>query len=183
MDILIKWITQNAAVTTWITLISLFGVLITIVALILQVKEKKRKAIYYTINSTVLVGNEVSKIEEIKVLFQDKKVDTVIISKIKLWNGGNEILEMCDFYPENGLKIAVPKTKKILTAKVSEETDDTCKVRVQKNMQDENELLIDFYCLEPRQGATIIVYHTNINEKETNLIGKIKGGKISRCVL
>ena len=89
METLTKWIAENPVVTTWITIISLLGVAITVIALILQVKDKKRKAIYYTINSTILIDNEVSKIDGMKILFYDKKVDTVVISKIKLWNGGN----------------------------------------------------------------------------------------------
>ncbi len=178
MEALTKWIAENPVVTTWITIISLLGVIVTVIALILQVKDKKRKTIYYTINSTVLVDNEVSRIDGIKILFHDKKVDTVVISKIKLWNGGNEILEESDFYPDYELGIAVPITEKILAATVIEETDETCKIMVQNSVQNENEMRINFYCLEPRQGATIIVYHTNIDEKETNVMGKIKGGKV-----
>lgn len=95
-----------------------------------------------------------------------------------MWNGGNEILEESDFYPNCELKITVSETEKILTAVVIEETDETCKVRVQNSIQNENEMLINFYCLEPQQGATITVYHTNIDENKTDLMGKIKGGKV-----
>ena len=177
-----EWLTQliekYPVVTTWITLISLFGVLITIIALILQIKDKKRRAIYYTISSTVLIDNEISQIEGIKILFQDKKVDTVEISSINLWNGGNEILEETSFYPEHELKIVVPHGEKILAATVIEETDDTCKVNVKISEESLNEVTISFYCLEPKQGATINIYHTNVKENGIELIGKIKGGKV-----
>lgn len=178
MEALTKWIAENPVVTTWITIISLVGVVITIIALILQIKDKKKRAIYYTVNSTVLVDNEVSRIDGIKILFHDKKIDTVVVSKIKLWNGGNEILETSDFYPSHELSISVSQNEKILAAIVNEETDETCKVNVQNSAQGENVRMIDFYCLEPRQGATITIYHTNIDEKETKVIGKIKGGKV-----
>lgn len=178
MGALTKWIAENPVVTTWITIISLAGVVITIVALILQIKDKKKRAIYYTINSTVLVDNEVSRIDGIKILFHDKEIETVVVSKIKLWNGGNEILETSDFYPGYELSITVPQNEKILAAIVNEETEETCKISVQNATQNENKRLINFYCLEPRQGATLTIYHTNIDEKETELIGKIKGGKV-----
>ena len=97
---LTKWISENPVVTTWITIISLVGVVGTLIALILQIKDKKKKAIFYTLSTTVLVDNEVSKIEGIKILFNDEPVSTVVISGIKLWNGGNEILEENSFYPE-----------------------------------------------------------------------------------
>ena len=95
-----------------------------------------------------------------------------------MWNGGNEILETSDFYPSYELSIKVPQNEKILAAIVNEETDETCKVNVQNSTQVENVRRIDFYCLEPRQGATITIYHTNIDEKGTEVIGKIKGGKV-----
>lgn len=178
MEALTNWIANNPVITTWITIISLLGVIITVIALILQVKDKGRKAIYYTITSTVLVDNEVSQIDGIEILFHDKKVNTVAISNIKLWNGGNEILEESDFYPENELKIIVPESEKILAATIIEVTDDTCKLNVQIANQKVNQALVSFYCLEPRQGATINIYHTNVDVKDTELIGKIKGGKV-----
>ena len=101
------------------------------------------------------------------------------ISTIKLWNGGNEILEESDFYPEHELKIVVPQNEKILAAAVIEETDDTCKVKIAAPNRKENEIVVSFYCLEPQQGATINVYHTNVNERETELVGKIKDGKVT----
>lgn len=178
MNELTKWIAENPVVTTWVTMISLIGVLITIVALILQIKDKKRRAVYYTMSSTILVNNEVSQIDGIKILFKDKEIDTVAISNIKLWNGGNEILEESDFYPENELKIVVPETEKILATRIIEEADDTCKLKINISKERTNEAVISFYCLEPQQGATISLYHTNIKEKDTKLIGKIKGGKV-----
>ena len=178
MNELTKWIAENPVVTTCITMISLLGVVITIIAFILQIRDKKRRAIYYTMSSTILVDNEVSQIEGIKILFRNKEIDTVVISNIKLWNGGNEILEESDFYPENELKIVVPETEKILAAKIIEETDDTCKLKINISKERTNEAVISFYCLEPQQGATICLYHTNIKEKDTKLIGKIKGGKV-----
>lgn len=178
MSALTQWIADNPVVTTWITLISLLGVLVTVIALILQIRDKKRRAIYYTISSTTLVDGEVSQIKGIKILFQDKEVSTVAISTIKLWNGGNETLEQSDFYPEHELKIVVPQNEKILASAVIEETDDTCKVEIAALNHKENEVVISFYCFEPQQGATINVYHTNINERETELVGKIKDGKV-----
>lgn len=178
MEGLTKWIAENPVVTTWITVISLVGVVFTITALILQIRDKKKKAIYYTIVSTVLVDNEVSQLERIKILFDNEEVGTVVISNIKLWNGGNEILEKTDFYPEHELKLVVPVSERILGAKMAEETDDVCKINIQISETKVNEALISFYCLEPHQGAIINVYHTNINSEETEIKGKIKGGKI-----
>lgn len=178
MNELTAWITENPVVSTWITVISLLGVVVTVIALIMQIKDKKRRAIHYIITSTVLVDKKLSQIEGIKILYQDKKVDNVAISEVKIWNGGNEFLEEKDFYPNNELKIVVPTAEKIIAATIIEETDNMCGMQVQISKQKENEAILSFYCLEPHQGAIINVYHTNVNEKETKVIGKIKGGKV-----
>lgn len=178
MEALTQWIAEHPVVTTWITLISLIGVFVTITAWVMQIRDKKRRAIFYTIATTVLIDDEITQIDGIKILFHNKEVASVGISNIKLWNSGNELLESSDFYPGHELRIVVPKDEKILAATVIEETDDTCKVDVQISKLNTNQALVSFYCLEPRQGATINVYHTNVSEREVELEGKIKGGKV-----
>lgn len=80
MERLSQWITENPVISMWITLISLIGVLVTVIAWIMQIKDRKHKAIYYTISSNVLVDNEISELDVIKVLFQEKEVSTIAVS-------------------------------------------------------------------------------------------------------
>ncbi len=47
MNRLTQWIADNPVITTWITLISLIGVVITVIALIMQIRDKKRKIICF----------------------------------------------------------------------------------------------------------------------------------------
>lgn len=178
MDRVTQWIADNPVISTWITFISLFGVIITVVALLIQISDKKRRAVFYTMTSNVLLDNEISQIEGIKVLFNEEIVDTIVISNLKIWNGGNQILERTDFYPEKELKVVVPKDCRMLAATVVDETEETCKVNIELQDDKTNEAIITFYCLEPKQGATFNIYHTNVDEKKTVLGGKIKDGKI-----
>ncbi len=76
----------------------------------------------------------------------------------------------------NAFNVTIPKTEKILAANIVDQTEDTCKAEF--TIVDNNVAAFTFYCLEPEQGATINLYHTNINEVETKVEGKIKGGKI-----
>jgi len=177
MEKLTQWITENPVVTTWITIISLLGVAITVIALIIQIKDKKRKAIFYSITTNVLLDNKVSMIDGIRVTFHDEEVRNIAISTVKIWNGGNELLEASDFYSGKELKLEIPINERILAAKVLDETEDTCKVNATIAEQN-NAVQISFYCLEPKQGATINIYHTNIEEDSIYLIGRIKGGKL-----
>lgn len=47
MNRLTQWIADNPVITTWITLISLIGVVIIVIALIMQIRDKKRKIICF----------------------------------------------------------------------------------------------------------------------------------------
>lgn len=178
MEKFATWIAENPNVSAWITIISLFGVLITVVALILQVKDKKRRVIYYMITSNVILEKKVSQIEGVEVRFKGEEVGNIVATSIKFWNGGNESLEASDFYPENELCVAVPIGEKILSASIAGESEDTCKVGVHINEETPNMAKVTFYCLEPKQGATINVYHTNTDEEKTVFSGKIKTGKL-----
>lgn len=162
MNRLTQWIADNPVITTWITLISLIGVVITVIALIMQIRDKKRKIICFIKNSNVLLDNTISCIDGIKVFFHQDEVSTIAVTTIKIWNGGNVILEMSDFYPEKELKAMVPEPEKILAANVVDQTEDTCKAEIK--LVNKNEAVFTFYCLEPGQGATINIYHTNIEE-------------------
>lgn len=178
MKELTQWITAHPEVSTWITIISVFGVIVSLIALILQIKDKKKRAVYYNIASTVLIDNKVSAIEGIKILFQNKEITTVSVSNIKLWNGGNEFLEKSDFYPGCPLKIVVPENEKILAIALTEQSDETCKINARISDENMSEATISFYCLEPRQGGTINVYHTNTADDGLKIVGKIKGGRV-----
>lgn len=176
MNRLTQWIADNPVITTWITLISLIGVMITVIALFIQIRDKKRKVICFIKSSNILLDNAISCIEGIKVFFYKDEVNTIAVTTIKIWNGGNVILEMSDFYPEKELKITVPDTEKILAANIVDQTEDTCNAEIA--LVSNNEAVFTFYCLEPGQGATINLYHTNIDEDETKVNGRLKGGKI-----
>lgn len=176
MNRLTQWIAENPVITTWITLISLIGVVVTVIALIIQIRDKKRKVMYYIKNSNILLDNDISCIEGIKVFFYNDEVNTIAVTTIKIWNNGNTILEMADFYPEKEIKVTIPKTEKILAANIVDQTEDTCKAEF--SIVDKNVAAFTFYCLEPGQGATINLYHTNIDEEETKVEGRLKGGKI-----
>ena len=178
MDKLTQWIADNPVISTWITLISLIGVVITIIALVIQIRDKKRKMIHYTMTSNLLVGHTISKIDGIKVLFKDEEVNSVSCTVVKIWNGGNQLIEQTDFYPQRELKFIVPNSEKILTAIVIDEAEESCEFKIDIRENIPNEARILFYCLEPKQTATLNFYHTNVNEKETKLDGKLKGGKI-----
>lgn len=176
MNKLTQWIADNPVITTWITLISLIGVVITVIALIIQIRDKRRKAICFIKNSNILLDNAISCIEGIKVFFYKDEVNTIAVTTIKIWNGGNVILEMSDFYPEKELKVTVPDKERILAANIVDQTEDTCKAEIA--LVNKNEAVFTFYCLEPGQGATINLYHTNIDEDGIKVDGRMKGGKI-----
>lgn len=178
-----KWIQAHPNVSTAIIIITIIGFIITIIALVLQIKDKKRKSIFYNITSNTLINNEISGIEGIKVLFAEEEVKTIVVSTVKLWNSGNEYIESSDFYDENPLKFTIPKTDKILAAAFVEEPDKACQFQINLSTNIQNEALISFYCFEPHQSARINIYHTCTDEKALNLEGRIKGGKIANSAI
>ena len=124
---------------------------------------KRKEKCYY--------GKERRAVLKIREMHFDK-------TNVKIWNGGNQILEQTDFYPEKELRVVIPHNCRILAATVVDETEDTCNIKINLLKDKPNEAIISFYCLEPKQGATFNIYHTNVDEKETILEGKIKDGKI-----
>lgn len=73
--------------------------------------------------------------------------------------------------------MVVPQNDRIFAATVVSETEETCGVNIELQKEKINEAIVSFYCLEPKQGTTLNVYHTNTIEKDTEVFGENKRRK------
>jgi len=176
MSQIYEWFSNNPIASFWITIISLAGVLMTITAFIVQMRDRRKKALCYTASSTVLLDNKISQIEGISINYHDTPIESLAVSEIHIWNAGNEIINESDFYCEQELKVTIPIGEKIIALTEPKDIADTSKTEV--SLKQSNELIIKFDCYEPKQGTSFTICHTCILKKALDVSGKIKGGKL-----
>lgn len=171
-----NWVSNNPAVSVWITIFSVISGIITIRAYSVQMKDRRKKTLCYTVSSTILLDNKVSQIEGISVNHQNTQINSLTVSEIHIWNTGNEIINGYDFYNEKSLKVMIPTGEQILSFTETKDICETSKTII--SQMELNELGVTFDCYEPKQGTSFTIYHTSVLEKSVNISGKIKGGKL-----
>ena len=173
-----RWIENHPDISTIIYFITVIGFIITLVAFRIQLKERKRMQLSYSVNSNILINDEISSIDGVDVLYQNKQVNTIVVSNIRIWNSGNNYIDQDSLYEDNNLTIEIPENESIMSAVILDKSDDSCDFNIEISPDSTNRVNVSFYCIEPTQYVLINVYHTNTEENPISLKGRIKGGKI-----
>ena len=176
---LTHWIENHPDISTIIYVLTVIGFVISLIAFRIQLKERKRKQISYSVNSNVLINDEISNIEGIEVLYKNKPVKTIVVSNIRIWNSGNKYIDQNSLYEDKYLSIEIPENETILSAVILDKSGDSCGFSLDLPYDSPNSVSVLFYCIEPTQYVSINVYHTNIDKKPIVLNGNLKGGKIT----
>lgn len=153
-------------------LISLMGILVSIVIAILQ---RNRRKLVFTYSTNVLVSNKTSQLAGLDVFYKQDRIDQLSVTNIDFRNAGNRIIEKDNFH--DGCEITiVPNTElEILDAKVERQSCNTIGCNLIKN---ENSINLYFRAIEKEEAVSIIVYHTGDKHTTFEVNGKIKEGDI-----
>jgi len=155
---------------------SLVGVFIGIFAMILN--AKKRKKIVYHIKKDVLINNFSSTIKGIDIKHNNNLIESLCVSKIYIWNGG-ETLDKTDLHIDTPISIIMSKTCRILDVTLVGETDDTCKFSPPDI--EGNKITTTFECLESGYGGIFQIMHTEEKSGIRDVRVKIKNnGRITK---
>ena len=171
MDAIANWIAKNP----YLTAAGLFATFLgPIIAIVTPIMQRKRKRLYYTLSTTPLVKGTVSNIKNLEVLFSGKHIESLSVTNVKLWNGGNVIITNDDFYKNHELKLINGNTKSctILGVDIIKQSADTIQCGIDETFT------FSFQALEKKDYITFNIYHTGNENTRFTLAGKIKEGKI-----
>ena len=172
MNAIAQWIANNPYLTAAGLFATFLGLIIAIVTPIFQ---KKRKQLYYTVSTTQLVEEKVSKIDGVEILFHGSYINRLSVSNVRIWNSGNTIITVEDFYNKHKLQVIPTGDFEILGADTPKESADIIESSVTTS---NNVISISFQAFEKKDYISFNVYHTG-NEKDRLLVdGRIKDGKI-----
>jgi len=143
-----------------------------ILALFIFFISKNKKILYYDIWGSNIVSKINNKdIKDIDILYKNKKIDSITITNIVIWNSGNETIRKSDIPSDNKFKIEILGNNMIYNCEVINNKNDFIKLIMTENM-----VCIDFEYLEPNQGFIIKVFHTGNDSGCLRLKGAIIGG-------
>lgn len=165
----------NPYVWAILSLCTIFSVALAIWALI-KGKKKLELSCYTTTKSIMKDGKEL--IEGLKVVYNERVISDLSITRLAIWNSGTEVLNVSDIVATQPLQITTAN-EEILDAIIitSSEKTNECKI-VHKS---ERNVCIGFEYMNKRDGLVIQILHTG-DAAGLKVICKIKGGEKLKCV-
>ncbi|WP_159888399.1 hypothetical protein [Paenibacillus puerhi] len=121
-------------------IVSLLLAISTIAGLVLSVilyfKSKKERKLLYSIENKNLINNENHITDNVRILYNEKDVNNLTISKISIWNAGKETVNKADVAIIDPIKLCLPDDCALLDAKIikSNEPANNVSVEVSKNV-------------------------------------------------
>lgn len=167
----------------WDTILGIAGTVLGIVGLIAGYifyrKGLRTKEPCYAMKTETLIAGYSAKFEDLKILYKDKQIENLSVSRIAFWNNGIETIELNDIAPKAPLVVFAEDEVEILDAKVLQQTNRSNDFSI--HLLDNNkfaQILFDY--IDKGQGAVFQVIHTGTSPFDiADLIiwGDIKGAK------
>lgn len=149
----------------------LFTAALAIGAFILAYKSTPQKVLKFTLKTTKIIENSKSKLEKLKILYDEKLINNLTITIITFWNGSFPTINETDIIKADPLSICITNGK-ILDISVIAGDNTSNRIKI-------NSTLILFDYLDKNEGGIIQVIHTG-NSNSITLSKKIKGGRINQ---
>lgn len=137
------------------------------------INKRKRKISYSIITSPIIV-NKISKITDLVIKYKNKDIDNLSISKITLKNAGNEILKSTDFAELNKLSLTTNGQFLIDSSNDLEIVSSNPYIKADINLISSNKIEIEFDFLESKNTITCSIFHTG----DVTVCGSIIGGRL-----
>jgi|GEM_PF-3212829 len=163
------------------------SVVILIVGTILNLLLRKRTKIslkYLMSTNNLIKGKDDS---DIKVTFKGIDAPNVTVTKIAIWNNGNQRLNKIEITKKYPVTISVDSEYKILDILILKQSNENSEFFVPKQVNENSEhdssdispssYVIDFEYINPKQGCVIQIVHTAPNENSISLHCELKNGK------
>lgn len=155
-----------------------FGAIVGLVGIIYAVYTTKKNKIgprlVYQWESLKIIGkNEVTP-EEIEIFFKGIKVPRVIKTTIIIWNSGTKTIHGENIVKNDSLRLEFENEQKIIGASILLRTKEVNEFEISTNADKKNILNINFEYLDPQDGVTIEILHTDVN-RYPNFLGTVKG--------
>jgi len=171
MDAIFNFFNQG-----WVgSVIGVIGVIFGVIGMFSYKFSRSTAKPSYQKSSLRLLGRKEDNLpDDVSVLFKGTEVERLTKTTIVIWNNGTEVLSGEDIVESDLLRFSFPEGSNILSFNVIKNTRDTNEFSLSKDENRNNELVINFSYLDPKDGATIEILHDSEN-RHPEIIGTIKG--------
>lgn len=164
----------------WIIVLSAFITFISLfVAIILYFKGKKIKKPRVAIHSINLLRDTAEKIDGLEILFSGESIPNVTVTKLAIWNQGNDTINGDDIAHGDPLIIKSKGDFIILDSKIIFIKNESNVIKLQE-IETGKQIALLFDYLDYGEGAVIQILHTGNSSEDIEFSGTVKGvGKVN----
>ena len=165
----LKWLNDNQ----WLNLIFLIlAILGIILSIYLYIKSKRKKKPIYSKRSTNVISDSIQNVGDIQVAYLGKKVNNLTVTKIAIWNSGNETINNSDQANSDKLRVESVEGIEIFNAEIifASTATNNVNARVANNI-----IELDFDYFDSSQGCILKLIHSGKNSADINVKGTFKG--------
>ena len=125
-----------------------------------------------------LVKNEtLNKIDSIKVIYLNNEIKNVSVTKVTIWNNGNEVINKLDVAAKNPIRFEIDEEYDIMYYKTIFIKNEANNFSLTKSESGKS-ITLDFDYFYEFEGISFEVYHTGISGKNIRLVGTLKDCKL-----
>jgi hypothetical protein len=158
-------------------IIGTVGIIIgAIIAIVIYFKAKKKIELKWVDIPSPLLSKSLLKVDGLKLVYKDRAMSNIMLTRIILENSGNETIKCEDIATTEPLRIFVKNPCSVIELIDIEQTETANNFKVA--LKDENSVLIDFEYMDPKNVAIISILHTFCEKNNFSIHGRIKGGKV-----
>jgi hypothetical protein len=121
-----------------------------------------------------LIEDTVNKIEAVEIRYQGERVKNLSLTKLALWNRGNDTVNIHDVASTDPLRIVIDPPAKLLGAELIYATNPANNFKIFTNLQT-GEVKIEFEYFHTYEGIVAQIYHTGSKDNPIMLKGTVKG--------
>jgi hypothetical protein len=152
-----------------------------VLALILYRASKPRRLLAYATRTFRIISGKAKRVKGLKVLYNEKAVPSLSLTRLGIWNAGNEALRRTDIPSVSPPVIHARKGVSILEAQILETTSSANRIELTHFDGEVSGYAIGFEFLDPGDGALFNIVHDGIEVQDVAITGGIIGGRIRRA--
>jgi hypothetical protein len=173
-----EWLKNLVSHPIFILISFAFGILGILFSFIFYFKSKKEKKPYFTTKTITLIENLSSEIESVKVLYDDKSIENLSISRIAFWNEGKQTISKDDIPVIDEIRIESVEETQFLDVQIIYENNPANNFNVE--LQEDKKLIsLLFDYIDFEDIVVLQIIHTGKSCGDLKISGSVKGfGKI-----
>ena len=170
---MLKFLMDNPV--AWMIL-AIFTIASLIYAIYADVSNKKRQEFTSAKSNYQIIKKGASTVKKLNLLFDNKNIDDLTITKLAIWNCGNKEVRSNDMVSDKPLSIISTGEANILDAEILVQSDEDSKFKIL--ISEPKRISLDFEFVNQQEGIVVQIFHTG-SSSDLRIDGRIMGSRNS----